>query len=71
MRNVKMKMIAIDSRSLAHSSPIESVKNAKCVDITNDGLGSITRPKKEAMDMWGEVREFVEPYIIDEYWKNY
>ncbi|XP_031630659.1 juvenile hormone esterase-like [Contarinia nasturtii] len=55
------------SGTLANSSPVKSVKNAQCVDITNDGLRSIIRPKKESMTMWDNVREYLKPFIVDEY----
>ncbi|XP_031641012.1 juvenile hormone esterase-like [Contarinia nasturtii] len=53
--------------SMAYSSPVESVENAKCVDITNNGLASIVRPKNEAIEMWDEVTEYLKPHIVIEY----
>ncbi|XP_031637569.1 esterase B1-like isoform X2 [Contarinia nasturtii] len=51
----------------ANSSPVESVESAQCVHIMNDGLGSIIQPRKERMELWNQIREYLKPYIIDEY----
>lgn len=44
--------------------------HAKCVDNTNNGVGSIVRPKKEAINMWDKVTYYVQEYIVHEFKKK-
>ncbi|XP_031626574.1 juvenile hormone esterase-like [Contarinia nasturtii] len=50
-----------------YDNPVKSVKNAKCIHITNDGLRSITRPHGRAIKFWRKAKNCLYPFIVDEF----
>ncbi|XP_031632505.1 venom carboxylesterase-6-like [Contarinia nasturtii] len=67
--NFVSKLIADFAKtgSLNKIGAIKSAQNARCVHVTNDGLRSITQPKKKTIDAWNKIKTSLKAYIVDEF----
>lgn len=53
--------------SLNQIGEVKSSENANCVYVTNDGLRSITQPKKRTIDAWNKIKASLKQNIVNEF----